>query len=145
MILMASDYVGYRVAKYLTARGETIPLLVLDDRDTGGYNKNIEAVYRASQGTGMVAHSPMLDNESFLDQIASLNPNIGILAWWPNILKGRILSIPKKGWLNFHPSYLPWNRGKHPNFWCLIDEAPCGVTLHYINEMIDFTIFISIN
>jgi methionyl-tRNA formyltransferase len=61
----------------------------------------------------------------------------GILAWWPYILKGKILNILKKGWLNFHPSFLPFNRGKNPNFWCLVDETICGVSLHFIDEGID--------
>ena len=60
---------------------------------------------------------------------------MGILAWWPYILKGRVIKIPKKGWLNFHPAYLPFNRGKHPNFWCLVDETKCGVTLYFIDEV----------
>jgi methionyl-tRNA formyltransferase len=39
--------------------------------------------------------------------------------------------------LNFHPSYLPFNRGKAPNYWCLVNETPCGVSLHYLDEGID--------
>ena len=52
-------------------------------------------------------------------------------------MKGKILTIPQEGWLNFHPGFLPFNRGKHPNFWCLVDETKCGVTLQFIDEGID--------
>ena len=64
-------------------------------------------------------------------------PHLGILAWWPYIVKEKILTVPQNGWLNFHPSYLPFNRGKYPNFWCLVDETKCGVSLHFIDEGID--------
>jgi len=60
-----------------------------------------------------------------------------ILAWWPYILTKKLMNIPKIGCLNFHPSYLPYNRGKHPNFWTLIENSPFGVSLHLINEKID--------
>ena len=39
--------------------------------------------------------------------------------------------------VNLHPSYLPWNRGYHPNYWSIKDQAPHGVTIHQINSGID--------
>lgn len=39
--------------------------------------------------------------------------------------------------INLHISYLPWNRGAHPNFWCFYDGTPCGVSIHLIDEGID--------
>ena len=32
---------------------------------------------------------------------------------------------------------LPYNRGKNPNVWPIIDGTPAGVTLHYIDSGID--------
>ena len=34
-------------------------------------------------------------------------------------------------------SYLPYNRGAHPNFWSFIENSPKGVAIHEINEGID--------
>ncbi len=39
--------------------------------------------------------------------------------------------------INLHISYLPWNRGAHPNFWSFYDSTPSGVTIHLIDEGID--------
>lgn len=39
--------------------------------------------------------------------------------------------------LNLHISYLPYNRGAHPNFWSFFDGTPSGVTIHLIDEGID--------
>lgn len=39
--------------------------------------------------------------------------------------------------LNLHISYLPWNRGSHPNFWAHFDNTPSGVTIHLVNEGLD--------
>src|SRR5690606_23646870 len=35
------------------------------------------------------------------------------------------------------PSYLPYNRGAHPNVWSIVEETPAGVTLHYVDAGID--------
>ena len=60
-----------------------------------------------------------------------------ILAWWPYILKEPIINLPEIGVINFHPSLLPYNRGKHYNFWNLVEDCPFGVTLHFVNRGID--------
>ena len=39
--------------------------------------------------------------------------------------------------VNLHISYLPFNRGSHPNFWSHFDDTPSGVTIHLIDEGID--------
>ena len=39
--------------------------------------------------------------------------------------------------INLHTSYLPWNRGAHPNFWAFYDNTPHGVSIHLIDEGID--------
>ena len=39
--------------------------------------------------------------------------------------------------INLHISYLPWNRGAHPNFWSFYEDTIKGVTIHLINEGID--------
>ncbi len=39
--------------------------------------------------------------------------------------------------INLHISFLPWNRGAHPNFWSFYDDTPKGVTIHLIDEGID--------
>lgn len=39
--------------------------------------------------------------------------------------------------INLHISYLPWNRGAHPNFWAFVDGTQNGVTIHKIDEGLD--------
>ncbi len=63
--------------------------------------------------------------------------DLGILAWWPHIIKKELIEFPKHGFINTHPSYLPYNRGKHYNFWALVEQTPFGVTLHKVDTGID--------
>ncbi len=39
--------------------------------------------------------------------------------------------------LNLHISYLPFNKGAHPNFWSFFEGTPSGVTIHVVNEGVD--------
>jgi len=39
--------------------------------------------------------------------------------------------------VNLHISYLPYNKGAHPNFWSFRDRTPKGVTIHQIDKGLD--------
>lgn len=73
---------------------------------------------------------------SCIDEL-SVKLDIGILAWWPKLIRPTLLSIPTHGFINTHPSLLPYNRGKHYNFWALVEQAPFGVSLHFVGDGID--------
>jgi len=58
-----------------------------------------------------------------------------VLAWWPKIVhKLNKLGINV---INTHPSYLPYNRGKYPYYWALVDGTPFGATIHRVDDGID--------
>lgn len=44
--------------------------------------------------------------------------------------------------VNLHISYLPFNRGSHPNFWSHFDETPSGVTIHLIDKGVDTGLYL---
>jgi len=53
------------------------------------------------------------------------------------IISENIIKKLKKPIFNIHLSYLPFNRGAHPNFWSFIENTPSGVSIHEINKKID--------
>ncbi len=75
--------------------------------------------------------------KSIGETIVEKNPDILIVAYYPRILKKEEFEDIPYGAINFHPGYLPYNRGMYPHVWPLIDGSPAGVTLHYINEKVD--------
>ena len=48
-----------------------------------------------------------------------------------------VLQYYGKDIVNLHVSYLPWNKGAHPNFWAFFDGAPHGVTIHLMVPEVD--------
>ena len=53
------------------------------------------------------------------------------------IIKSDILKKIKRPIINLHMSYLPFNRGSHPNFWSFHDDTKKGVTIHEIDNNLD--------
>lgn len=56
--------------------------------------------------------------------------------WGHKILKKDFLNKFKNN-LNLHPSYLPYNRGRDPYYFSIIDNTPIGVCIHRMDETVD--------
>jgi methionyl-tRNA formyltransferase len=88
-----------------------------------------------------VSHNvPTVVYESESHLVAALTQvqiDFGFVIWWPHILHMPLINIPKNGFINTHPSLLPYARGKHCNFWTIVEQAPFGVTLHKVTPGID--------
>ena len=56
---------------------------------------------------------------------------------YKHVLKKSIIKNLKRPAINLHISYLPFNKGAHPNFWSFVEKSPKGVTIHEINQGID--------
>jgi methionyl-tRNA formyltransferase len=56
---------------------------------------------------------------------------------FPYIIPNTLLEIPKVGFLNLHPAYLPFNKGWHTPSWAIMDGTPFGATLHFMSEALD--------
>ena len=53
------------------------------------------------------------------------------------IIKKNILKKLKRPPVNLHISYLPYNKGCHPNFWSFVEDTPKGVTIHEVDKGVD--------
>ena len=79
-----------------------------------------------------------LREPAFVDQLAALRPEIGILADYGKLLPPAILDLPPGGILNLHPSLLPRHRGATPIPAAILDgDAETGVTLFRMDAGMD--------
>ena len=65
------------------------------------------------------------------------NHDLIISFGYEHIIKKEILEKLNIPIINLHISYLPWNRGSHPNFWAFYESTPSGVTIHEIDQGVD--------
>ena len=56
---------------------------------------------------------------------------------YKHIISENLLKKIKCFILNLHISYLPYNKGAHPNFWSFYDDTPAGVTIHLVDKGVD--------
>ena len=54
-----------------------------------------------------------------------------------HIIPSQLINESKNPIINLHISYLPFNRGTHPNYWSFKDNTPKGVSIHFIDKGID--------
>lgn len=84
-----------------------------------------------------VAQPKSLKDPNFIEQIKQLNPDFIVVVAF-RIVPNDIISIPKYGTINLHPSLLPKYRGPSPIQWAIINnEKITGVTTILLNEQID--------
>lgn len=76
-------------------------------------------------------------NES-INWIENLKPDIVFCFGWSRLLSSRLINVPPKGVVGYHPSLLPSNRGRHPLIWALaLGLESTGSTFFYMNENAD--------
>lgn len=129
LILMCDAQVGNAIAEWLL---ENHP------EDLGAMvTANDSTICKAAREKGIPSF--VFESESQLQTtLAGLAPfDLGILAWWPKLISPSVMALTNGGFINTHPSLLPYNRGKHYNFWALVEQVPFGVSLHFVDEGID--------
>ncbi len=65
------------------------------------------------------------------------NNNLYISFGYRKIISKKIIQRAKRPIINLHLSFLPFNRGAHPNFWSFIENTPSGVSIHEIDDGVD--------
>lgn len=129
LLLLCDGQVGSRIANWLMEH----------------YINDLGAVVAVSKNDAFV-NAKAKGIPTFLYQSATqlladlklLQPcDLGLLAWWPKLIPKELLAVTDHGFINTHPSLLPYNRGKHYNFWALVEQNQFGVSLHFVDEGID--------
>ena len=78
------------------------------------------------------------NNEEFIEELKSLNPDIIVVVAYGKILPKEVLDIPKYGCMNVHGSLLPKYRGAAPIQWAIINgEKVTGITTMKMDEGMD--------
>lgn len=77
-----------------------------------------------------------VDEETTIRRIGRTGADLVVLAWWPHIVKA-MQKLNGLTVINTHPSYLPYNRGKYPFYWAIMDGTPFGATIHRVDDGVD--------
>ncbi len=97
------------------------------------------AVKEVAMAAGLPVWQPArAREESFLQQVRDLAPDLIVVAAYGQILPQSLLDLPRHGCLNVHASLLPKYRGAAPIQWAILDgESQTGVTIMKMDAGLD--------
>ena len=130
--LFVNTNVGYDISKFLS----NDPSLIIEYLFLSGQYEDIDnkilKVFKNSK-TKIIKNSNPKEVSKFL---SNSNLDFHITVYWPYLLDKETIQKAKSS-VNFHPAFLPINRGWYPHVHSIIDGSKSGVTLHEINEFAD--------
>lgn len=135
ILFMGNNWVGWQVAAWLHQQKAEVVGIVLHPEDRRKFGT--ELLHCFADMNVPIFDASTLRTPATLDAIRALDADLGLSVFLGYILKPDFLRIFPQGVLNLHPSYLPYNKGAHPNVWSIVDKTPAGVTLHFIDEGVD--------
>ncbi|HEX5369386.1 MAG TPA: methionyl-tRNA formyltransferase [Dehalococcoidia bacterium] len=124
----------------LATRHEVVGVVSQPDRPAGrGHGQTPPPVKVAATQHGLPVLQP--DNVSAPDSVEALralDPDVFVVAAYGQILRQRVLDIPKRGCLNVHASLLPRHRGASPVSAAILAGDPVtGVTIMEMERGLD--------
>lgn len=135
LVYFGNNYVGLEVLRWLVQQGVQPAALVVHPE--GAQRCAAEMIEVSQLPAARVFDGSRLREASVLEQLAQIGPTLGLSVFFGYIMKPPLIRLFPDGVLNLHPSYLPYNRGAHPNVWSIVEGTPAGATLHYIDEGVD--------
>lgn len=83
-------------------------------------------------------HHANVNAPGFVERLESMQPDLLLVAGWPERLGKDVRGAARLGAVNCHPSLLPRYRGRDPLFWAILDgEREVGITLHRMTGELD--------
>jgi methionyl-tRNA formyltransferase len=134
------DFALVTLDALLRSRHRVVGVVTQPDKPRGRGQRITESpVKQRAQPAGLPILQPLrLNDESSLNQMAALDPDLGVVAAYGRILTDRVLAMPRLGLLNVHGSVLPQYRGAAPVHRAVIaGDTDTGVTIMRVVQALD--------
>lgn len=125
--------IAVKVLAYLVEKGYRPQALLLSSDKRASHARELMSIASLPEER-IFRGADFADSESFFKDL-ELDYIIGV--HFPYIIPPAFLKIPKIGFLNLHPAYLPYNKGWHTPTWAIVDGTRYGATLHFMSEKLD--------
>jgi methionyl-tRNA formyltransferase len=104
-----------------------------------GTAEHLDPLARAARDAGIAFFDTgKLKKRDALEAYAALRPDLGVMAFVTHILPERVLTLPRLGTIQYHPSLLPRHRGISSMHWAIRNgETKTGLTIFWVDAGID--------
>jgi len=124
----------------LNSEHSVVVVVTQPDRHRGrGQRLSASPIKEAALKSNLPVLQPTkLNDDGFLDELASLRPDLGIVVAYGRFLPNRLLELPPLGTINIHASLLPKYRGAAPIQRALMaGETETGITIIKLIQKMD--------
>ncbi|MFV9506834.1 MAG: methionyl-tRNA formyltransferase [Oscillochloridaceae bacterium umkhey_bin13] len=141
VLFMGSPAFAAHPLEALVTAGHTVVAVVTQPDRPSGRERRLSPppVKLAAEALGLPVLQPeTLRDPTVVAQLAALEPEVGVVAAYGEILRKAVLAIPPLGYLNIHPSLLPLHRGPTPVTGAIMaGERETGVSLMRLDPGMD--------
>ena len=78
-----------------------------------------------------------INDSEIVEQVCQWQPDLMFVVGLSQLVRDEMMSIPARGCLGFHPTFLPAGRGRAPLAWLTLDAQPGAATFFLIDEGVD--------
>lgn len=134
------DFAVGTLQALIGSRHEVTAVVTQPDKPKGrGKAMQFTPVKEVAVQAGIPVYQPRrVREESFLEELLALAPEVIVVVAFGQIIPQAVLDLPKYGCINVHASLLPKYRGAAPIQWAVIDgEEVSGVTTMQMDAGLD--------
>ncbi|WP_167956919.1 methionyl-tRNA formyltransferase [Anaerosporobacter faecicola] len=134
------DFAVTTLEKIIEAGHEVVGVVTQPDKPKGrGKAVLYTPVKEVAMAHGLPIYQPVkVREEHVIEELSKLQPDIGVIVAFGQILPQTLLDMPTYGCVNVHASLLPKYRGAAPIQWSIIDGEPTtGVTIMQMDAGLD--------
>lgn len=128
--------IAVKVLQFILDEGHKPLALLLTDGEGSSHSEELRALV-PDLPEKCVIRGKSFSSPEQVEFLKSLDSDYFIGIHFPYIIRKQVLDIPKIGFLNLHPAYLPYNKGWHTPSWAILEGTPYGATLHFMAEELD--------
>lgn len=121
--------------EFLIQKGFYPEALLVSQRGNASHVQKLEKL--ADLDSDFIIKGEDFRNADKIEILRDLDLDYIIAVHFAYIIPKQVLDIPKIGFLNLHPSFLPFNKGWHTPTWAILDKTIYGATLHFMSENLD--------
>ena len=137
ILFIGSVYLSEKILEKLLLINENIVGVI--SKDSSKFNSDFKDISFLAKKNKIAFHNTKnINSIKTISWIKNITPDIIFCFGWSDLLKSEILNIPNMGVLGYHPSLLPFNRGRHPLIWAkILGLKKTGSTFFFMDEGAD--------
>jgi methionyl-tRNA formyltransferase len=137
-MIFGCEQLTVNVVRYISSLQDVTLQLIVTHETLQDSLYGYDSVIDEAEKQGIEVFFKKKINDSLIEKIQDLQPDIILSTFYRNILSKKILGIPSIGCFNIHPGMLPNYRGFSPAMRALLaGEKRFGITIHSMDSKID--------